>query len=285
MYKRQGASGTGLAGQGNSGSWGGGYWFPGGGGGAGGFGSTNPALGGIGIQCAINGTNHYWAGGGGGSGYSGPGGNGGAGGGGGGAIGSPAGQGGSGLNVGSAGANGAINNQTNVPGGNAGANTGGGGGGGSHYNVGNNGGSGGSGIVIVRYKEGIWSSSNTLIATVDANGVVTGVSAGTCDIIYTITGASGCVTTSTRSLTIQGPAAPPLSGIQTISCGSTTIFTANNPTGGNTVVSISGYRVHSFLSGTQNFTVPSGFNGNIEVMVVGGGGGGGSDMGGGGGAF
>ncbi|WP_193372059.1 Ig-like domain-containing protein, partial [Pedobacter agri] len=34
---------------------------------------------------------------------------------------------------------------------------------------------------------GVWSSSNTAVATVNASGLVTGVSAGTATIIYTVT--------------------------------------------------------------------------------------------------
>lgn len=38
---------------------------------------------------------------------------------------------------------------------------------------------------------GVWSSSNTLVATVSAGGIVTGVSAGSCVISYAVTGCSG----------------------------------------------------------------------------------------------
>ena len=37
---------------------------------------------------------------------------------------------------------------------------------------------------------GAWSSDNTAVATVDANGIVTAVSAGTANITYTIS--DGC---------------------------------------------------------------------------------------------
>ncbi len=40
---------------------------------------------------------------------------------------------------------------------------------------------------------GSWSSDNTAIATVSSAGLVTGVSAGSCDIIYTITGGCGTI--------------------------------------------------------------------------------------------
>ncbi len=50
---------------------------------------------------------------------------------------------------------------------------------------------------------GVWSSSNTAIATVDVNGVVTGVAAGTANIIYTVTGTGNCVATSTHAITVD----------------------------------------------------------------------------------
>ena len=51
---------------------------------------------------------------------------------------------------------------------------------------------------------GVWSSSNTGIATVDANtGVVTTVSAGTVNIIYTVTGDCAGAVSASQSLTVQ----------------------------------------------------------------------------------
>ncbi len=75
---------------------------------------------------------------------------------------------------------------------------------------------------------GTWSSSNTSIATVgSASGSVSGVSAGTCTISYTIS--TGCVTTRVVTVT-NTPAAVTVSGGGTF-CGSTTI-TASGGTGG-----------------------------------------------------
>ena len=157
--------------------------YSGGGGGAGGRGTSGPghagpngirANGGPGILYPTM-SPYYFAGGGGGSGYSGDGGNGGIGGGGGGSASNGniglAGTGG--INVGSNGSSG-----NNAPGGNAGANTGGGGGGGSHYNSNNKGGDGGSGIVIVRYS-GPQKATGGTISTVAGYTIHTFTSSGT----------------------------------------------------------------------------------------------------------
>ena len=50
---------------------------------------------------------------------------------------------------------------------------------------------------------GTWSSSNVGIADVAANGVITGVSAGTATISYTITNAAGCSSTVTKVVTVN----------------------------------------------------------------------------------
>ncbi|XZF15596.1 Ig-like domain-containing protein [Chitinophagaceae bacterium MMS25-I14] len=50
---------------------------------------------------------------------------------------------------------------------------------------------------------GVWSSSNTAIATVNnTTGVVTGVAAGTDTITYTVTNANGCISSSTKVFTV-----------------------------------------------------------------------------------
>ena len=52
---------------------------------------------------------------------------------------------------------------------------------------------------------GAWSSSNNAKATVSAVGLVTGVEAGTVNIIYTITGGCGGTKTAQQSVTISAP--------------------------------------------------------------------------------
>jgi uncharacterized protein YjdB len=55
---------------------------------------------------------------------------------------------------------------------------------------------------------GAWSSDNTTVATVDGTGLVTGVSAGTAAIFYTVTGIGGCTNAGSTTVTI-GAALPP----------------------------------------------------------------------------
>jgi len=57
---------------------------------------------------------------------------------------------------------------------------------------------------------GVWSTSNALIASVSGTGVVTGVAIGTTNINYTITGAGGCQTIVSRTVTVyNGPQGTP----------------------------------------------------------------------------
>ena len=52
--------------------------------------------------------------------------------------------------------------------------------------------------------DGVWSSSDAAVATVDASGAVTGVSGGTADITYTVTNAEGCAESVTATVTVDG---------------------------------------------------------------------------------
>jgi len=76
---------------------------------------------------------------------------------------------------------------------------------------------------------GTWSSSDTVVATVNATtGLVTAVSAGTSTITYTVIGTGGCPNaTATRIVTVTAPvSAGTLSGNQTLCVGSTDSYTS-----------------------------------------------------------
>jgi uncharacterized protein YjdB len=75
---------------------------------------------------------------------------------------------------------------------------------------------------------GTWSSSSNAIATVNQNGQVTGVSAGTATITYTVAGTGGCANaTATRTVTVTAaPSAGTLSGNQTLCVNGGSTYTS-----------------------------------------------------------
>jgi gliding motility-associated-like protein len=82
--------------------------------------------------------------------------------------------------------------------------------------------------VILSGGTGEWSSSNPSIATVDATGLVTGISAGSCNIIYTITGGCGGTASAQQSLVINpNVAVASVTGSSPMCIGGSTIYTAN----------------------------------------------------------
>lgn len=98
----------------------------------------------------------------------------------------------------------------------------------------------GTGTLYDATKNGIWSSDNMVVATIDSlTGIVTLSTAGTANIIYTVTNAiTGCSDTATTTFVVSGP--PVVSGIvvngaTTICAGTTTTFTDATPapTGGS----------------------------------------------------
>lgn len=70
---------------------------------------------------------------------------------------------------------------------------------------------------------GTWTSSNTSVATVNASGIVTGLSAGTTTISYAITNL-GCTTTNTQVVTVHAPV------VITSSTPAQTVVTGDNTT-------------------------------------------------------
>jgi gliding motility-associated-like protein len=69
---------------------------------------------------------------------------------------------------------------------------------------------------------GVWTSSNAAVATVSATGTVTGVTAGSATINYTVTNASGCVTTTSMLVNVNAvPVNIPIGGPNTVCVGAT----------------------------------------------------------------
>ncbi len=79
---------------------------------------------------------------------------------------------------------------------------------------------------------GVWSSSNTSIATVDASGIVTGISVGSVTISYTVTNSNNCVTIASTSMIVNSlPTVAPITG-NTVLCAGSTTNLSNTTTGG-----------------------------------------------------
>jgi hypothetical protein len=83
------------------------------------------------------------------------------------------------------------------------ANTGGGGGGGGNWGLAGNGGAGGSGVVIVKYPNYSWTSSNPSVATVAANGTVSAIAIGSTNITYTVYGINGCIASTSTTVNVS----------------------------------------------------------------------------------
>ena len=79
---------------------------------------------------------------------------------------------------------------------------------------------------------GVWKSVNTGVATVNASGLVTGVSAGTSIIRYTVTNGGGCTDSVSTTVTVNAlPAFAPIAGTTTI-CAATTSQLSETTSGG-----------------------------------------------------
>ncbi|MFM8596585.1 MAG: PKD-like domain-containing protein, partial [Flavobacteriales bacterium] len=73
---------------------------------------------------------------------------------------------------------------------------------------------------------GVWSSSNTSVATVSTNGDVNALNAGTVTISYAVTNASGCTTTSSMILNVNAlPNVLPIAGANSLCVGAQVIYT------------------------------------------------------------
>ena len=109
---------------------------------------------------------------------------------------------------------------------------------------------------------GVWTSSNSSIATINnTTGVVTGVAGGTVTISYTV--GTSCSTTVTRAITVNAtPAVAGIAGTDSVCAGSSITLT-NITTGGTwassdtTVASItSSGTATGIMAGTTTISLP-----------------------------
>jgi gliding motility-associated-like protein len=134
--------------------------------------------------------------------------------------------------------------------------------------------------VVLSGGAGAWSSSNPAVATVSAAGLVTGISQGTSDIIYTITGGCGGTVSAQRTVTINANASiTSVTGASPLCIGSTATYTANGTvlSGGSgswsssnpavATVNAAGL-VTGISQGTCNiiFTITSGCGGTVSAQ-------------------
>ncbi|MEN2415634.1 T9SS sorting signal type C domain-containing protein, partial [Flavobacterium mesophilum] len=89
--------------------------------------------------------------------------------------------------------------------------------------------------IVLGGGSGAWSSTNTGVATVDASGNVTGVAAGTTNIVYTITGGCTGIKSQQINITVNPfPTISPISGGATTVCTGLTTPAFTNATSGGT---------------------------------------------------
>ncbi len=106
---------------------------------------------------------------------------------------------------------------------------------------------------------GAWSSSNTAVATVNSStGVVTAVAAGTCNIVYTITGGCGGTVSQQQSLTVNAN--------NTITLSSAVGTNAQTLTGGNAITNIT--YTTTGATGATFSGLPSGVTGSWSANTV-----------------
>lgn len=114
---------------------------------------------------------------------------------------------------------------------------------------------------------GTWSSSNTSVATVNANGVITGVSVGSATITYTVLGTGGCANaTATRTVNVDNvPTAAIITGPGNVCVGDLINLSSSSSSGtwsssNNSIATVNASaEVSGLAAGTVNiiYTVPA----------------------------
>ncbi len=83
---------------------------------------------------------------------------------------------------------------------------------------------------------GIWASGTSSVATIDVNGQISGISAGSSTISYSVTDANNCQTVVTKLVNVSGLVTPTISisaSANTICNGSTVLFSASTTNAGS----------------------------------------------------
>jgi hypothetical protein len=126
---------------------------------------------------------------------------------------------------------------------------------------------------------GVWSTSNAAVATVAANGTVTGVTAGLVTLTYTVTNANGCSDAVSFNMTVNAnPSLTAIAGTTAVCVGSTTTL-ANAQVGGtwsSSDVAVATIAANGVVNGltvgsatiTYTYTNASGCTSNVTTALV-----------------
>jgi len=96
---------------------------------------------------------------------------------------------------------------------------------------------------------GNWTSDNPVVASIGlSSGVVSGLSAGTSIITYTVTTSGGCVNTASQTVTVTAPIPQTIAGTTPLCIGSSAVWTSTS-SGGTWTSSTSAIAVVDILTG------------------------------------
>ena len=112
---------------------------------------------------------------------------------------------------------------------------------------------------------GVWSSSNIIIATVSGGGLVTGASAGTATISYSVTNASGCASSAVTTVTVSAPFTAVITPLgSTVFCpGGYVVLNATTGTGFTYQWQLGGVNIAGATTSVYN----AGVAGNYTVII------------------